>query len=281
MTVSHPHSELAPPSGDTALATYEALAPLYDAFTAGYAHEAWLANVDALVRSHGVVPGRVLDVGCGTGKSFLPLRSRGWEVTACDLSPAMVARAKAKLPPQEAARVSVADMRRLPDALGQFDLVTCLDDGLNHLLSPADLNAAMCSMASRLRPGGLLVFDLNSRAAYRDGFDDEVVGEGEDVEFQASAGPAGDGLYEVRIEAVRVGGAAAEPRTVRQLQRYFASASVETACGEASLRLVDVRGQVPGGRLVEGADEELHPKVLYVARKQSGEALEGAPAAGR
>ena len=36
---------------------------------------------------------RVLDVACGTGKSFMPFLARGWDVTACDLSPAMLARA--------------------------------------------------------------------------------------------------------------------------------------------------------------------------------------------
>jgi SAM-dependent methyltransferase len=71
----------------------------------------------------------VLDVACGTGKSFRPLLRRGYEVTGCDISPPMLEQAPAGAP---GVRLVPADMRALPD-LGAFDLVTCLDDALNYL----------------------------------------------------------------------------------------------------------------------------------------------------
>src|SRR5688500_19119565 len=111
---------------------YDAIAPGYDLLTAGYAHELWLAALEALAMDHGLRGRRVLDVACGTGKSFLPLLDRGYAVTACDVSAAMAARAQAKA--GDRARVLVADMRALP-LLGAFDLVTCLDDAPNHLRS--------------------------------------------------------------------------------------------------------------------------------------------------
>jgi len=270
MALSHATPDVtAGGSGPAALAAYEAFAPIYDRFTESYAQEAWLGNIDAAVRAAGVDGGRLLDVACGTGKSFLPMRSRGWNVTACDISPAMVARARAKLPPRDAARVFVADMRRLPPAVGPFDLITCLNDALNYLLTPADLIAAVCSMAALLRPGGVLAFDLNTSAAYRAGFDDEVIESGEDVEFRVSGGPAAEGgLYEVVIDAVERGGDGEPVRHhVRELQRHFDGAAVRRALAEAGLELARVYGQVPGGRLVLHADEELHPKVMYVARR--------------
>ena len=49
---------------------------------------------------------RLLDVACGTGRSFLPMLERGYDVTACDISPAMAARAREKS--GGAARVLVA-----------------------------------------------------------------------------------------------------------------------------------------------------------------------------
>ena len=39
----------------------------------------------------------VLDVACGTGKSFLPLLERGYDVTACDISEAMLRVARTKV----------------------------------------------------------------------------------------------------------------------------------------------------------------------------------------
>src|SRR3954454_12293784 len=115
---------------DLAAEAYDGLAPAYDAFTAGHEYECWLDYLEALAVEHGL-PGRdLLDVGCGTGKSFLPMLERGYDVVACDLSPQMVARAREKMP-TGAARVLVADMRELAD-LGAFDLVTCLDDAINY-----------------------------------------------------------------------------------------------------------------------------------------------------
>src|ERR671937_1600785 len=66
------------------------------------------------------------------------------------------------------ARVVVADMRALP-ALGRFDLVTCLDDALNHVLEPDDVTRTFAGMAANLAPSGRIVFDVTTVATYRGG----------------------------------------------------------------------------------------------------------------
>src|SRR5712671_8218095 len=99
-------------SGMATLDAYEPLAPLYDRFTAAYDHDRWLTAVEKLAREEGLKGRRLLDVGCGSGKSFLPMLARGYEVTACDISPAMVKVARRKVAGR--ARVIVADMRSLP-----------------------------------------------------------------------------------------------------------------------------------------------------------------------
>src|SRR3954453_9117831 len=124
---------------DPAVAAYELLAPFYDLYTHDYAHEDLLGEIEAIALEHGLGGRRLLDVGCGTGKSFLPMLARGYEVTACDISPAMVERALRKVAGR--ARVVVADMRALP-RLGQFDLITCLDDAVNYLLDEGELATA-------------------------------------------------------------------------------------------------------------------------------------------
>jgi SAM-dependent methyltransferase len=121
-------------------------------------------------------------VACGTGKSFMPLVRRGYEVTACDISPGMVELARAKLPPDAADRVVVADMRALPWR-GAFDLVTCLDDAVNYLLTDGDLQAALRGMSAALRPGGVAVFDVNSLRTYRETFAEDLAFRSEDAVF--------------------------------------------------------------------------------------------------
>jgi ubiquinone/menaquinone biosynthesis C-methylase UbiE len=83
-------------TGD-AKATYEAMASIYDLFTAHYDDELWIGELVSALERNGLRGERLLDVACGTGKSFLPMLDRGWEVTACDISPAMLARARAKV----------------------------------------------------------------------------------------------------------------------------------------------------------------------------------------
>ena len=73
---------------------YAVLAPAYDLLTARYEYPTWLDAIERLARRYGLAGRRVLDVGCGTGKSFMPLLERGFEVTACDISPEMVAEAR-------------------------------------------------------------------------------------------------------------------------------------------------------------------------------------------
>jgi SAM-dependent methyltransferase len=143
-----------------ALLAYERLAPVYDDFTDGYDHDAWVDRLERIARNHGANGPSVLDVACGTGKSFAPLLERGWDVWACDISPAMVERARccAGVDPD---RVLVADMRDLPQ-LGAFELVTCLDDAVNYLLSVDDLVAAFASVARLLAPSGVYLFDTNT-----------------------------------------------------------------------------------------------------------------------
>src|SRR5882762_1378125 len=95
------------PASQWAEQAYEAIAPVYDDFTAHHDYELWLGNLLPNLEEQGLQGRRLLDVGCGTGKSFIPMLERGWEVTACDISPQMLDKARGKV--GRAARLSVAD----------------------------------------------------------------------------------------------------------------------------------------------------------------------------
>lgn len=243
---------------------YDLLAPHYDALTDGYEHDRWIAEVLRLLAADGLTPQRALDVGCGTGKSFLPLLARGVEVSACDLSPAMVAQAAAKAAGR--ARVFVADARELPP-LGPVDLVTCLDDALNHLLEPADLARAFTGMAACLRPGGALVFDLNSLKTFRTMYVGEHVVEAGGATFRlrgrGSADHAPGAVAELLIETSPAGGA---PVVSRQVQRHHPPETVLAALAAAGFDRVRIHGQLPGVRIEPDADDTHHTKLLYIAR---------------
>ncbi|HEX2135237.1 MAG TPA: class I SAM-dependent methyltransferase [Microvirga sp.] len=256
-------------SGRLARSAYDALAPFYDSFTRDYEYEAWLEALELLAKEHGLRGREVLDVGCGTGKSFVPLLRRGYRVTACDISAEMVERARKKA--DGAARVIVADMRSLP-WVERFDLITCLDDAINYLLSPAELEAALTSMWAALRPGGVLIFDANSLSAYRDAFAATFERHEGRTHFswqgEATPGVEPGSICAATLDVVEGG---MRIRT-RHVQRHWPVAVLRAAALGVGFENVVLRGQVIGGRLVGDPDESRHTKVVCLAARSKGHA---------
>jgi SAM-dependent methyltransferase len=62
------------------------------------------------------------------------------------------------------AEFQVMDVRHL-DLPARFDAAVCMYDSLNHLTGPQDLRSALAALHDVLPPGGILVFDFNTRAA--------------------------------------------------------------------------------------------------------------------
>src|SRR3954449_5475571 len=112
---------------DHAARAYDATAPFYDDFTAHHDYDGWIGSLEALALEHGLAGRRILDAGCGTGKSSEPFVRRGYRVTGCDVSAAMLARARKRL--GGSVVLERADLRMLGE-IGRFDLICCIDDGL-------------------------------------------------------------------------------------------------------------------------------------------------------
>jgi ubiquinone/menaquinone biosynthesis C-methylase UbiE len=112
---------------------------------------------------------RLLDVGSGTGTLAGMLLRGGWPVTVVglDYSPAMCARALAKLPPTTHGNRSMftaGDSEHVPFASESFDVVICANSFHHYPHQQAVLE----EMRRVLRPGGRLILI--------DGFRDNVVG---------------------------------------------------------------------------------------------------------
>ncbi|MFC3981021.1 methyltransferase domain-containing protein [Streptosporangium jomthongense] len=76
---------------DETLAAYEGIAPRYDELNARTDTVDLVERYVELVDRYGQGGRRLLDAGCGTGRSSVAFRERGFEVTGYDLSPAMAA----------------------------------------------------------------------------------------------------------------------------------------------------------------------------------------------
>lgn len=257
---------------DHARAAYDAFAPHYDAFTAHHDYDAWTTTLEALARECGLRGRRLLDVACGTGKSFLPYLDRGYEVVACDISPAMVEVAARKAGGR--VKVEVCDMRELP-RLGTFDFICCIDDAMNYVLGYDELVSTFAGFARNLAAGGVVLFDVNSVITYRTFFASMSVVLGQDrvLVWDGHAGPsfgAGD-LAQATLEALnrREDGSWWRERSVHH-QRHHPHATVDSALRRAGLERVAVRGMRLDGTMTEDFDELANSKAVYVARARDG-----------
>ena len=248
---------------------YARLAPFYDELTREHDYDAWTAHLEAAARRAGLSGTRLLDAACGTGKSFMPFLRRGYAVTAFDLSPEMAALAHAKAPEAE---VFAADVRTL-DRVGEFDLITCLDDSLNYLTGEDDLEIALSALAGNLAPGGVLVFDLNTLSAYRTAFarDTTLDSDGLFLAWRGGCSEEAESgcLATLTVEAFRETGAGLWERvTSVHRQRHHLRAAVERALDRAGLTAVGVFGLLPDGSLDSAASEEAHHKLVYLASQR-------------
>ena len=144
---------------------YDRLAPQYDQF-----YQDWDETVKEEARFlQNIFAGfgfdlsaRVLDCACGIGTQAIGLAALGYDVTGSDLSSGELAEAKRRTAERGVSvRFAQADFRALPDVFSEpFDIVIAMDNALPHMLTAADLKAAVQSIAGVLREGGLFVASI-------------------------------------------------------------------------------------------------------------------------
>lgn len=98
----------------------------------------------------------ILDVSCGIGTQAIGLASKGYQVTASDLSPSEIDRArKEALRHNVDIRFSIGDMREVyRNYQAQFELVMSCDNSIPHLLSDAEILTALRQMYACTHVGG-------------------------------------------------------------------------------------------------------------------------------
>lgn len=136
--------------------SFSPIVSVYDRFNDLEVYENWL---DYTLSSVADKPQKVLDVACGTGWFPTLLSPFVDTILAIDIDPQMIETAKA-----EGANINVeyqvADMLKMDQLDQDFDLVTCYADSLCFLSQWDEVSLAIEQMVERLRPGGILLFDV-------------------------------------------------------------------------------------------------------------------------
>jgi SAM-dependent methyltransferase len=255
----------------SAKAAYEAFAPIYDDFNHLNDYEAWFGLLLPELEKRGLRTGRVLDVGCGTGRAFEPMLRRGWEIQGCDASREMLAQARKKF--GDSVALAEADARNLP-VYGEFELVWALNDVVNYLTGDGDLERALVGMRANLAPDGLILFDSNTIALFQEYFasgEADGMSVGQWTWKGLGGGLGGDFEPGDTLEA-EVSGKGVATHVHRE--RHYTGDHVREAIAAAGLECLAALGQHDVDGIVmlsEPPDEMRDHKVIYIARVDSGD----------
>lgn len=124
----------------------------------------------------------VLDLCCGTGQLAVHFLDEGYRVVGLDRSEDMLAWARrnsGRHVESGRARFVRGDVRDF-HLEERFGLATCLFDSLNHLDGLDDLERCFQCVRGALDPGGVFIFDLNTRLGFQQRWNNVEVVEAED-----------------------------------------------------------------------------------------------------
>jgi SAM-dependent methyltransferase len=157
--------------------TQSHIASQYDAFHQGHPlldldRELVLEVADRLASSSGADAPIALDLGCGTGRTVLPLIERGWRAIGVDLSSAMLACAAAKRAERQAlessslvlVRSNMAQLEFLSDACVQ--LATCLYSSIGMVQGRKHRRRVFEQVARTLRDDGRFIVHVHNRGIW-------------------------------------------------------------------------------------------------------------------
>jgi SAM-dependent methyltransferase len=218
--------------------------------------------------------GRILELGCGTGRLTLPLARDGHQVTALDRSGPMLDRLRARLAHAPAAvrdRVTAVagDLREidLPRGTGRFPLAIAAFNVVEHLYTRVELAAFLAAVRRRLAPGGALVFDVQlpdlawlqrdpTRRWARTKFTHPRTGEKLWYSTNHDYDPVSQ-IALIRIYYDPVDGDDGDGRVVQLSQRKYFPAELEALLAASGFRVEERWGDFAGAPLGPAAESQV------------------------
>ena len=136
-------------------------AELYDVFYASKPYKEEAGFVHRCIGEYGQGESRkMLELACGTGRHAIHFAELGYQVTAIDSSPEMLARAKGAAKDDSKIEFKELDMRDIARIAGSYDVVVCLFDSIGYVQTDAGLDTVFSGIRARLRHAGLFIFEF-------------------------------------------------------------------------------------------------------------------------
>ena len=146
--------------------SYTSFAQVYDMFMDNVDYPAWCEYIRGLLNEYEITDGLILDLGCGTGNVTELLADAGYDMIGVDNSCDMLEIA------EEKKEKSGHDILYLLQDMREFELygtvraVVSVCDSVNYILEEEELLQVFSLVNNYLDPGGIFLFDMNTRFKY-------------------------------------------------------------------------------------------------------------------
>jgi SAM-dependent methyltransferase len=202
-------------------------------------------------------PGRILELGAGSGRVTIPLARDGHELVAIDQSPAMLAKLRARtgaLPEAARQRVRVVegDLRSFRAPGKPFPLAIAAFNVLEHLYTRGEVDACLRCVAAHLEPDGIFAFDVQlpdlgwlardaTKRWAKTRFTDPTTKRAMYYSTNHDYDPISQ-IAVIRLYYDPVDGPPGDGRVVQLTQRKFFPAELEALVAHAGFRVLDRYG---------------------------------------
>ena len=243
---------------------YCGAAGIYDAVNSDIDYSAWADFiVDGLSRfgAGRAEPELVLDLACGTGSLTCELAARGFDMTGVDSSPEMLEIARERCGGN--VLLLCQDMSSF-ELYGTVGAVVCCLDSVNHLTEDGDLDECFSCVHNYLVPGGVFIFDINTRKRFEDDYGElaylfpEVTEDGRETfcawqnDFDPDTGICDFGV--TVFEETEAGSGLYSRTDDEWSERYYPMEEIRSALERCGMKIVAVAGAEEGEVLPRGLD---------------------------
>ena len=156
---------------------YSGFASVYDLFMDDIPYGQWADYIEKVLEEYQIPKGLVLDLGCGTGSLSCLLDEKGYDMIGVDLSEEMLGIAKEKAIEENRDILYLNQDMREFELYGTVGAIVCVCDSLNYILEEEELLQVFRLVNNYLDPGGIFLFDLNTRYKYEELMGDNTIAE--------------------------------------------------------------------------------------------------------
>lgn len=150
------------------MSAYESFARVYDMFMDNIPYKEWCNYLTGLLKEYEVDDGLVLELGCGTGNATRLLSDAGYDMIGVDNAPDMLEIALEKKEEEGQDILYLCQDMREFELYGTIRAVVSVCDSMNYIMSEEDLRQVFSLVNNYLDPGGIFIFDMNTRYKYEE-----------------------------------------------------------------------------------------------------------------